>query len=99
MRKLFTISFAIVLFVFAILIQLDLITILTVTATTLKASPTNIYVLWMVLLLFKDLSFNFFIDHAPNIILFSNIVILCSVGILVKLYLDQQNLSKRRYYF
>ena len=99
MRKLFTISFAIVLFVFAILIQLDLITILTVTATTLKASPTNIYVLWMVLLLFKDLSFNFFIQHAPNIILFSNIVILCSVGILVKLYLDQQNLSKRRYYF
>lgn len=99
MRKLFTISFAIVLFVFAILIQLDLITILTVTATTLKASPTNIYVLWMVLLLFKDLSFNFFIEHAPNIILFSNIVILCSVGILVKLYLDQQNLSKRRYYF
>lgn len=99
MRKLFTISFAIVLFVFAILIQLDLITILTVTATTLKASPNNIYVLWMVLLLFKDLSFNFFIEHAPNIILFSNIVILCSVGILVKLYLDQQNLSKRRYYF
>ncbi len=99
MRKLFTISFAIVLFVFAILIQLDLITILTVTATTLKASPTNIYVLWMVLLLFKDLSFNFFIEHAPNIILFSNIVILCSIGILVKLYLDQQNLSKRRYYF
>lgn len=99
MRKLFTISFAIVLFVFAILIQLDLITILTVTATTLKASPTNIYVLWMVLLLFKNLSFNFFIEHAPNIILFSNIVILCSIGILVKLYLDQQNLSKRRYYF
>ena len=99
MRKLFTISFAIVLFVFAILIQLDLITILTVTATTLKASPTNIYVLWMVLLLFKNLSFNFFIEHAPNIILFSNIVILSSVGILVKLYLDQQNLSKRRYYF
>lgn len=99
MRKLFTISFAIVLFVFAILIQLDLITILTVTATTLKASPTNIYVLWMVLLLFKDLSFNFFIEHAPTIILFSNIIILCSVGILVKLYLDQQNLSKRRYYF
>jgi len=99
MRKLFTISFAIVLFVFAILIQLDLINILTVTATTLKASPTNIYVLWMVLLLFKDLSFNFFIEQAPTIILFSNIVILCSIGILVKLYLDQQNLSKRRYYF
>ncbi|NTW91209.1 MAG: hypothetical protein HGA35_04695 [Erysipelotrichaceae bacterium] len=99
MRKLFTILFAIVLFVFALLIQLDLITILTVTATSLKASPTSIYVLWMVLLLFKDLNFNFFIHYAPVIILLSNIVILCSIGILVKLYIDQQNLSKRRYYF
>lgn len=99
MRKLFTILFAIVLFVFSILIQLDLITILTVTATSLKASPTNIYVLWMVLLLFKDLNFNFFIEHAPIIILLSNILVLLSVGILSKLYVDQQNLSRRRYYF
>lgn len=99
MRKLFTILFAIVLFVFALLIQLDLITILTVTATSLKASPTSIYVLWMVLLLFNDLSFNFFIENAPTIILFSNVVILCSIGILVKLYIEHQKLSKRRYYF
>lgn len=99
MRKLLTILFAIVLFVFAILIQLDLITILTVTATSLNASPTNIYVLWMVLLLFKDLNFNFFIENAPIIILLSNILVLLSVGILAKLYVDQQNLSRRRYYF
>lgn len=99
MRKLFTILFAIVLFVFALLIQLDLITILTVTATSLKASPTSIYVLWMVLLLFNDLNFSFFIKHAPTIILFSNIVILCSIGIMTKLYIEHQNLSKRRYYF
>ncbi|MHB8097451.1 MAG: hypothetical protein ACYDEI_07375 [Erysipelotrichaceae bacterium] len=99
MRKILTILFAIVLFVFAILIQLDLITILTVTATSLNTTPTSIYVLWLVLLLFKDLNFNFFINHAPSIIMISNLVVIASFGILFKLYIDHQNLSKRRYYF
>ena len=62
MRKILTIIFALVLFVLAILIQLDLITILTVTATSLNATPTSVYVLWTILLLFENLTYSFFIQ-------------------------------------
>ena len=76
MRKILTIIFALVLFVLAILIQLDLITILTVTATSLNATPTSVYVLWTILLLFENLTYSFFINNATIILLISN---LCSL--------------------
>ncbi len=99
MRKILTIIFALVLFVLAILIQLDLITILTVTATSLNATPTSVYVLWTILLLFENLTYSFFINNATIILLISNILILISFGILFLLYRHESNLSKRRYTF
>lgn len=99
MRKILTIIFALVLFVLAILIQLDLITILTVSATSLNATPTSVYVLWTILLLFEDLTYSFFINNATIILLISNILILISFGILFLLYRHESNLSKRRYTF
>ena len=99
MRKILTIIFALVLFVLAILIQLDLINILTVTATSLNATPTSVYVLWTILLLFENLTYSFFIKNATIILLISNILILISFGILFLLYRHESNLSKRRYTF
>ena len=99
MRKILTIIFALVLFVLAILKQLDLITILTVTATSLNATPTSVYVLWTILLLFENLTYSFFINNATIILLISNILILISFGILFLLYRHESNLSKRRYTF
>ncbi len=99
MRKILTIIFALVLFVLAILIQLDLITILTVTATSLNATPTSVYVLWTILLLFENLTYSFFINNATIILLISNLLILISFGILFLLYRHESNLSKRRYTF
>jgi hypothetical protein len=99
MRKILTIIFALVLFVLAILIQLDLITILTVSATSLNATPTSVYVLWTILLLFENLTYSFFINNATIILLISNILILISFGILFLLYRHESNLSKRRYTF
>ena len=99
MRKILTIIFALVLFVLAILIQLDLITILTVTATSLNATPTSVYVLWTILLLFENLTYSFFINNATIILLISNILILISFGILFLLYRHESNLSRRRYTF
>lgn len=99
MRKILTIIFALVLFVLAILIQLDLITILTVSATSLNATPTSVYVLWTILLLFENLTYSFFINNATIILLISNILILISFGILFLLYRHESNLSRRRYTF
>lgn len=99
MRKILTIIFALVLFVLAILIQLDLITILTVTATSLNATPTSVYVLWTILLLFENLTYSFFINNATIVLLISNLLILISFGILFLLYRHESNLSKRRYTF
>ena len=99
MRKILTIIFALVLFVLAILIQLDLINILTVTATSLNATPTSVYVLWTILLLFENLTYSFFIKNATIILLISNILILISFGILFLLYRHESNLAKRRYTF
>jgi len=99
MRKLFIIMFSIVLFVLAILIQLDLVTILTITATSLNSSPKGVYILWILILLFEDLSYIYFIENATIFLLISNFIILCSFGILFKLYVDTQNLSRRRYHF
>lgn len=99
MRKILTIIFALVLFVLAILIQLDLITILTVSATSLNATPTSVYVLWTILLLFENLTYSFFINNATIVLLISNILILISFGILFLLYRHESNLSKRRYTF
>ncbi len=99
MRKILTIIFALVLFVLAILIQLDLITILTVSATSLNATPTSVYVLWTILLLFENLTYSFFINNATIILLISNLLILISFGILFLLYRHESNLSKRRYTF
>lgn len=99
MRKFLIILFALILFVLAILIQLDLVTILTITATSLNSSPTGVYLLWIILLLSKELTYSFFIDNATLFLLVSNLIILCSFGILFKLYVDQKNLTNRRYYF
>lgn len=99
MRKILTIIFALVLFVLAILIQLDLITILTVSATSLNATPTSVYVLWTILLLFENLTYSFFINNATIILLISNLLILISFGILFLLYRHESNLSRRRYTF
>ena len=99
MRKILTIIFALVLFVLAILIQLDLITILTVSATSLNATPTSVYVLWTILLLFENLTYSFFINNATIVLLISNLLILISFGILFLLYRHESNLSKRRYTF
>jgi hypothetical protein len=99
MRKLFIIIFSIVLFVLAVLIQLDLVTILTITATSLSSSPKGVYILWALVYLFEDLSYIYFIENATIILLISNFIILCAFGILFKLYVDTQNLSKRRYHF
>lgn len=99
MRKLLIILFALILFVFAILIQLDLVTILTITATSLNSSPTGVYLLWILLLFFKELTYSFFIDNATLFLLMSNLIILCSFGILFGLYVNQRKLSNRRYHF
>ncbi len=99
MRKFFIILFAIILFVLAILIQLDLVTILTITATSLNSSPTGVYLLWIILLLFKDLNYTFFIENATLFLLFSNLIIIASFAVLFKLYVDTQNISNRRYHF
>lgn len=99
MRKLLIIIFAVILFILAILVQLDLVTILTITATSLNTSPKGVYVLWIILRIFKDLSYTFFIENATLFLLLSNIIILCSFGILFKLYVDTQNLTRRRYHF
>jgi len=99
MRKLLIILFALILFVLAILIQLDLVTILTITATSLNSSPTGVYLLWIILILFKELSYSFFIDNATLFLLISNLVILSSFGILFRLYVNQRNLTNRRYHF
>jgi hypothetical protein len=99
MRKLFIIMFSIVLFVLAILIQLDLVTILTITATSLSSSPKGVYILWTLIFLFEDLSYIYFIENATVFLLISNFIILCSFGLLFKLYVDTQNLSRRRYHF
>lgn len=99
MRKLMIILFALILFVLAILIQLDLVTILTITATSLNSSPTGVYLLWIILILFKELSYSFFIDNATLFLLISNLIILSSFGILFRLYVNQRNLTNRRYHF
>jgi hypothetical protein len=99
MRKLLIILFALLLFVFAILIQLDLVTILTITATSLNTSPTGVYLLWIILLLFKDLTYSFFIVNATLFLLMSNLIILGSFAILFRLYVNQRNLTNRRYHF
>lgn len=99
MRKLLIILFAIILFILAILVQLDLITTLTITATSLNASPKGVYVFWIILIVFKDLSYSYFIENATFFLLLSNSIILISFGILFKLYVDTQNLSRRRYHF
>lgn len=99
MRKLLIIIFAVILFILAILVQLDLVTILTITATSLNTSPKGVYILWIILRIFKDLSYTFFIENATLFLLLSNIIILCSFGILFKLYVDTQNLTRRRYHF
>lgn len=99
MRKLLIIIFAVILFILAILVQLDLVTILTITATSLNTSPKGVYALWVILLVFNDLSYSFFIENATLFLLLSNIIILCSFGILFKLYVDTQNLTRRRYHF
>jgi len=99
MRKLLIILFALILFVFAILIQLDLVTILTITATSLNSSPTGVYLLWIILLMYKGLTYTFFIENATLFLLISNLIILSSFGILFKLYVDSQHISNRRYHF
>jgi len=99
MRKLMIILFALILFVFAILIQLDLVTILTITATSLNSSPTGVYLLWIILILFEELSYSFFIDNATLFLLMSNLIILSSFGILFSLYVNQRKLTNRRYHF
>ena len=99
MRKIFTILFALSLFVLAILIQLDLVTILTASATSLNSTPTNVYVLWLAVFMFEDLNYSLFINHASTILLFSNIIIIACFCSLFRLYIASQNLSKRRYYF
>lgn len=99
MRKLFIILFAVLLFIVAILIELDLITILTITATSLNSSPRGVYVLWMILLMFENLNYTFFIENATLFLLISNLLILSSFGIIFALYVDSQNKSRRRYYF
>ena len=99
MRKIYTILFAITLFVLAILIQLDLITILKVTATSVNTSPTNVYILWIALYLFEDITYLFFIENATLILLLSNLIIISIFILLTKLYVSYQNQSKRRYYF
>lgn len=99
MRKLLVIIFAVILFILAILVQLDLVTILTITATSLNTSPKGVYVLWIILLIFKDLSYTFFIENATLFLLLSNMLIISSFGILFKLYVNIQNLTRRRYHF
>lgn len=99
MRKLLIILFALILFVLAILIQLDLVTILTITATSLNSSPTGVYLLWIVLLLFNELTYSFFIVNATLFLLISNLIILSSFGILFRLYVETKNVSNRRYHF
>lgn len=99
MRKILTIIFAIILFILAILVQLDLVTILTITATSLNSSPTGVYLLWIVILLFKDLNYSFFINNATLFLLLSNLIIIASFGILFNLYVYTQKISNRRYHF
>jgi hypothetical protein len=79
MRKLFFYLLSVFTLVFALLIQMDMVSILRIAASGISTPPLGIYLLWIPVDIFSLISYRFYVDYSLWFILGSDVLLIISV--------------------
>ncbi len=80
MRKVFFYLLSFFTMIFALMIQVDMVSILRIAASGLSTPPLGVYLLWIPVDIFSLISYRFYVDYSLWFILGSDVLIMASLG-------------------